>query len=67
MRWVGKQRRFKIGERREVVRFLWFRKRIGRDCRWLEWACIAQEFVASEWTPITLTVTAGKWKDIKFL
>ncbi len=67
MRWVGRQRRFKIGDRREIVRFLWLRKRIVRDCRWLEWARIAQEFVANEWTPLMHIPTAGEWKDVEFL
>ena len=41
MRWTDNE----VNDIRQVTRFLWFSKTIGKETRWLEWATYEERFM----------------------
>lgn len=57
-----------IGDKRRVVKFVWFPKLLGDEWRWLGWECVIQEHQAwKEYLPdCAIDITVRGWRDVEW-
>ena len=57
-----------IGDKRRVVKFVWFPKLLGDEWRWLGWECIEQEH--TRWAHLSPDVAGPMrvrgWRDVRW-
>ena len=73
MRWNKRKEKPKYGDKRMVIKFLWFPKTLNDETRWLETTAIIQLFsevtqkVTGPIDPIGFNIFRDKWVDTQWL